>query len=180
MDRVDIRPIAGAEPQVGVLLAALDNTTREWRGELGGLSVEQITWQVFPDGHSIGGLFLHIADVEAHWLFGVATGTTRCDEELSGLLTNQTNQYALEWPTPPSEPLEWYFALQDSIRERTHKTVLGMNDPEHLSVRRETEFTLRWLLGHVIAHEAYHGGQAVLLSLIQQKGTGQTEIETVG
>lgn len=175
MERVDIRPIEEVEPQVGVLMAALDNTTREWRGELGVLSIEQITWQVFPAGHSIGGLLLHIADVEAYWLYSVATGITRCDEELSGLLSKETQQEKIIWPTPPSEPVEWYFAKHDAIRERTHKTLLALNDPEHIGVRRETEFTLRWLLGHVIAHEAYHGGQAVLLSLIQQQSAEQAK-----
>jgi uncharacterized damage-inducible protein DinB len=30
---------------------------------------------------------------------------------------------------------------------------------------RKYDFSLRWLLQHVITHEAYHGGQAALLKL---------------
>ena len=32
--------------------------------------------------------------------------------------------------------------------------------------RPDITYTARYLLGHVITHEAYHGGQAVLLSLM--------------
>jgi len=35
-------------------------------------------------------------------------------------------------------------------------------------MRGEREFTLSWLMTHVIVHEAYHGGQAILL-LLQQR-----------
>jgi uncharacterized damage-inducible protein DinB len=28
------------------------------------------------------------------------------------------------------------------------------------------KFTARWVLGHVVQHDSYHGGQAVLLSLL--------------
>ena len=168
MPRVDIVPVADAEIQIGLLLATLENVTHEWTRELGSLPDEFVTWQAFPGGHSIGALILHIADVEAHWLHRVASGVERSAEELKTLLSEETDQYAVQWPVPPPYPLGWYLEQHRAIRERTRQYILTQTDPVKTSLRRETEFTLRWLLGHVISHEAYHGGQAVLLALMQK------------
>lgn len=166
-NREDVTPVEGLDVQVGLLLAMLDATTIEWRGELEmeEVSEDAIVWQPFPNGHSIGALILHIVDVEAYWLYQIAAGKERTQEEKDRLLSDATQQDAVSWPVPPRQPLAWYFAQLDAIRERTRQTIRELNNPEHLGSRRDTEFTLRWLLFHVIAHEAYHGGQAVLLSL---------------
>lgn len=169
MESVDIVPVEGLDVQIGLLLSVLDDVTTEWRGELGEISNGAITWQPFPGGHSIGAVLLHIADVEAHWLHEVAAGQPRAPEELKTLLSEETQQGQVQWPTPPSQPLSWYYAQQDAVRARTSRFVAALNNPLHLGTRRETEFSLRWLLNHVISHEAYHGGQAVLLSLIHEK-----------
>lgn len=61
---VDVVPIHGLDLQVGLLLAALEDTTRKWREELGDVPEQNIIWQPFPHGHSIGAILLHMADVE--------------------------------------------------------------------------------------------------------------------
>ncbi len=175
MERVDLVPAEGLDVQIGLLLSVLDDVTNEWRGMLGDVPDEAVAWQPFPGGHSIGGVLLHIADVEAHWLHEVAAGQPRDPEELKTLLSEETQQGQVQWPTPPDKPLSWYYAQQDTVRARTSRFVASLNDPLHFGTRlhfdtrRETEFTLRWLLNHVISHEAYHGGQAVLLSLIHKR-----------
>lgn len=168
MRRVDVVPVADAHIQIGLLLSVLEDVTQKWTGELGTIPDEYLLWQSFPKGHSIGALILHIADVEAYWLHQIAAGATRSEEELTTLLSQETDQYAVQWPTPPARPLAWFLEQHRAIRERTRQYVLALNDPDHVGVRRETEFTLRWLLNHVISHEAYHGGQAVLLALMQK------------
>ena len=69
-------------------------------------------------------------------------------------------------PVPPAQPLSWFLAQHDEIRARTHQIVSTWNDPAQVRPREDTEFTRRWLLHHVLTHEAYHGGQAVLLSIL--------------
>ena len=167
--RVDVKPIAGLDPQIGLLLSMLDDGTKEWRRELGEVSQEALVWQPFLNGHSIGAIILHIADVEGNWVQDVAAGQPRSPKEQQLLLSNETNQYAVQWPVPPKKPLSWFFEQHDRIRQRTHRIVKKLADPEYLARRdgqgKSYEFTLRWILHHVITHEAYHGGQAVLLAL---------------
>ncbi len=163
--RVDVKPVIGLDPQVGLLLAMLDDGTKEWREELGDVPEEAVVWQPFPHGHNIGALILHIADAESFWFQEVAAGQHRASEELKTLLSEETDQYAINWPTPPKKPLSWYFEQHDRIRKESRRTIRQLASPEHIGRRGEREFTLRWVLHHVITHEAYHGGQAVLLAL---------------
>lgn len=168
-ENVDVKPVEGMEIQTGLLLAMLDDATQDWRRHLGEVSEDALCWQPAPNAHSIGAILLHIADVESHWLYAVATGQMRSEEEVRRLLSKETKQAIGEWPAPPRRPLAWYYAQHDEIRERTRHTIRELNNPEHIGTRREQGFTLRWLLHHVITHESYHFGQAVLLSLLYPK-----------
>ena len=172
-EAVDIKPIEGMEIQTSLLLAMLDDDTQGWREHIGELSEDALCWQPVPDGHSIGVILLHIADVEAHWLHAVAAGEIRSEEEVRRLLSKETRQSDVQWPSAPRRPLAWYYAQHDEIRTRTLQTIRALNNPEHIGFRREQGFTLRWLLYHVLTHEAYHFGQAVLLSLQYAKQAPQ-------
>jgi uncharacterized damage-inducible protein DinB len=168
--RLDVKPAKGTDPQIGMLIAMLEDGTREWREELGNVPDDAVIWQPFPHGHSIGVILLHIADAEAFWIEQVVARRERSAEELKLLLSEEIDQYVPQWPTPPARPLSYYYEIHDRIRERTLKTLKQYDDPEQIFARRRTdgsqwEYTLRWILHHVITHEAYHGGQAVLIHL---------------
>ncbi len=169
MTRFDVTPTPGVDVQIGILLAMLEDGTRNWREELGAVSDEAVLWQPFPGGHSIGALLLHIADVEAHWLHQVGAGQIRSEEDRARLLSRETQQYQVVWPSPPAQPLSWYFAQQDEIRARTRQAVAKLYNPELTRQHKNAEFSVRWLLYHVLTHEAYHGGQAVLLSILHER-----------
>jgi uncharacterized damage-inducible protein DinB len=162
----DLTAVDGLEPQLGLLLAMLDDGTREWRGEIGDVPEDAVVWQPFPGGHSIGAVILHMADAELYWVQEIAAGQPVSADDEARLLSKQTDQYAVRWPTPPARPLAWYFQQRDEVRARTHQIVRKLGDPGHLGARGDRRYTLRWILHHVIGHEAYHGGQAVLLSLM--------------
>jgi uncharacterized damage-inducible protein DinB len=175
----DVSPVHGKDSQLGLQLAMLDGGTAEWREELGDLPDEAVFWQPIRSGHSIGAIILHIADVEAFWLHEVAVGHSRSEEEIKRLLSQETQQYKADWPIPPAKPLTWYFEQHDEIRRRTHQYLYSLTDSQETRKRqgRENEYTLRWLLHHVIGHEAYHGGQAVLLSLQWAANSNQQPID---
>ncbi|WP_395145373.1 DinB family protein [Armatimonas sp.] len=155
-------------------LTQLDQATHEWLGELGeDLTDPELMWQAFPNGHSIGALLVHIAEVEAYWLHHIACGEPYQDRE-GEVLKGEIDQFGIRWPTPPTYPLHFYKALLATTREKTKRLIGALESPNHTAtrVRRDgtaQEFTLSWLMTHVIVHEAYHGGQAVLLVLMQRK-----------
>jgi uncharacterized damage-inducible protein DinB len=173
MKSFDVKPVSGIEPALGLQLAMLANTTWEARDDLGRVGVEALRWQAFPGGHSIGGVLLHVIDVEAYWVERVGAKKRPDPEELKLLMADEIDQGREKWPTPPKRPLSWYYELQDRVRERTIRTVgeLGRSDlaSERSSGGHKMRFTLRGILSHVIQHEAYHSGQAVLLKMLHKR-----------
>jgi uncharacterized damage-inducible protein DinB len=167
----DVAPVQGMHGEIAVLAAQLVDGTREWREELGDAEPGTVVWQPYPGAHSIGALILHMADVEGYWIEDMAAGRARPEEELRQLLSEETRQYGGEWPSPPVRPLAWYFEVQDRVRRRTMETLRDLADPSRV-VRRENRdygLTVRWIVAHVVQHEAYHGGQAVLLSIMKDR-----------
>ena len=169
MERRDVMPVTGLEVQTGLLLAMLDDGTQKWLENLGDVTNEMLLWQPFPNGHSIGTLILHIADVEAYWLHEIGGGLTRSPEELAVLLSNETQQYEFLWPAPPAQPLSWFLARHEEIRARTRQIVQDWDASTQVRPAPDFETTRRWLMHHVLTHEAYHGGQAVLLSVLHER-----------
>ena len=158
----DVAPFKGFHPEIGILLSSLEDSTREWRENLGELPGEAIIWQPAPKGHSVGALILHMIDCESYWFEAFAAGKERDPEEVKLWMSEETGQFDAEWPVPPSAPLAWYYAEQDRIRARSLEALRGL-DPERRYQRKGEEFTLRWIVAHILEHDSYTGGQAVLL-----------------
>ncbi|MCW5941169.1 MAG: DinB family protein [Fimbriimonadaceae bacterium] len=157
-----LKPLDGFESELGLLLATMNEATRKWRAELGDPPPEAIVWQPRPNGHSIGAVLLHIVACESFWLETFARGCRRNPNELKQTLDRETRQYGGHWPTPPSEPIAWYCDLHDRVRARAFDR-LRDDSAERRIARKGFEVSLGWVVAHVAQHEAYHGGQAVLL-----------------
>lgn len=161
----DVAPVPGCHPEIGLLAASLADGTREWREELGEVSEEAVVWAARPGGHSIGAVLLHIAEVEIWWIHHVCGGQDMDPVEMELLMSEQIQQYEGDWPVPHRKPLDWYYERLDSVRERTMRLLPEFSDPARLIHREkwDEDLSVRWILSHVVQHEAYHGGQAVLL-----------------
>ncbi|HVL40223.1 MAG TPA: DinB family protein [Fimbriimonadaceae bacterium] len=165
---LDVPPVEGFGLEVGALLACLDESTAEWRENLGEPPVEAIVWQPAAGFHSIGGVLLHLIDVEAYWFETFAAGRARPPGEAEALMSESTHQYGVQWPVPPSEPIAWYLDLHDRVRSRVRRGLRDI-DPQQVLARKHYDATLRWVVAHVAGHDAYHGGQAVLLHELWKK-----------
>ena len=157
----DIAALPGYSEPYGMLLSILQDGSREWREELEDPAPELIVWQPYPKSHSIGGILLHIAEVESYWVEECSLG--REIDPVEAKLYAEIDQYGGSWPTPPLEPIGYYFDLLDKVRARTLESVKAFDSPEAVRERERETVSLRWVLAHVIEHESYHGGQAVLL-----------------
>jgi uncharacterized damage-inducible protein DinB len=164
MTHYDVAPLEGFHPEIGVLLAALQDSTREWKDNLGEVSLEALRWQPEPGAYSIAGLLMHLIDCEAGWFFSYCAGQERPPEEMEMLLSTATKQMEGEWPEPPHHLLEWYFETLERIRARGFEALKGL-EPDKVYVEEAWDFscTLRWVVAHVVQHDSYTGGQAVAL-----------------
>jgi len=172
MKRVfDIEPANGYPAEYGLLVSALQDGTREWREELGDVPDEAVVWQPYKDGHSIGGLILHMIDVEAFWIETAALSRERDEAEIKELFSSETDQYAFKWVVPPRKPLAYYLELQDKVRARTLESIKHFGDPATVIDQEgwSSSVTLRWILNHVTSHESYHGGQAMMLKVLFER-----------
>lgn len=168
----DVVPVAAREPELGLLAGCFNDGTREWRDELGEVSDELVVWQPFPKAPSIGTLILHMIDVEAWWIEEVAAGRERPPGEAESLLSDAIRQDDIEWPDCPSKPYSWFLSEQDRIRSRTLQTLAeleGAGTARWIQGYTERSYTARWIAHHVLTHESYHGGQAVLLKTLWER-----------
>jgi uncharacterized damage-inducible protein DinB len=169
----DANPLPGYPEPYGLLGAILQDGTREWRAELDpDLPAEAIAWQPHPETHSIGAVILHIIGVEVSWIERFALGLPADPDETKLFMDEEIDQDSWVWPIPPGEPLSWYFELHDRIRSRTLENLKRLPPADEVRKSQSGGCTYRWIIGHVIQHESYHGGQAVLLSRLWQLRSG--------
>jgi uncharacterized damage-inducible protein DinB len=167
--RIDAEPLPGYPEPYGLLCAILQDGTNEWRWELDqDLSEDAVVWQPYPGMHSIGAIILHIIIVEIFWFERFVLDLPYDQEEMQILMADKIDVDAPHWPDPPRQPLAWYFELHDRIRARTLESIKKWPPADSVREHDGRQRTPRWVLGHVIQHESYHGGQAVLLNRLWQ------------
>ena len=165
----DAKPLPGYQEPYGLLCAILQDGTNEWREELDqDPSEDAMVWQPYPGMHSIGAIILHIISVEIYWFERFALDLPYDLEEITLAMAQETDVDAWQWPVPPRKPLKWYFEFHDCVRARTLESIKRWPSSDTLVEQNGRQKTPRWILGHVIQHEAYHGGQAVLLNRLWQ------------
>ncbi len=161
----DVEPLPGYPEPYGLLCAVLQDGTSDWRGELWGAEIgpDVTAWRPRPGGQSIGAILLHMVIVEIFWFECFVLGQRPSDEDKRTLLWDEIDVDEGRWPDPPAQPIQWYFDLFDRVRSRSLERIRQWPPPATLVERNGMSRTPRWVLGHVIQHEAYHGGQVVML-----------------
>jgi len=155
-------------PEVATYINMLKQSTGEWRWMLGtDVTPEQISHQAYPGAHSIGAVLLHMADSEAIWTMEVLEGGVVPAALKEELLADKTDVWNGKWPVAPSKPLEYYYEIQDRVRENTLRVLAGLTDIDKEVTAWGNQFTIRWILGHMVSHDSQHGGQAILLHVAQ-------------
>jgi uncharacterized damage-inducible protein DinB len=153
-----------ASPELAVLAAALVEGTREWREEMNLVPTtpEAMQYRVRPNGHSAGSVLAHIAYVEARWMSRLGCPFTSDEGERLGChLTNVDEAFWADAGGDYQAILDW----QDEVRLRTLACLIGLDADQVTEFRDgQPDYTAAWVVNHLIGHEAYHAGQAVLLA----------------
>lgn len=168
----DVEPLPGYPPEYGLLLATLQDGTREWQGELGEPDPDTICWQPYENGYSIGSLLIHIAEVEAYWFEVFTLARVLSPDERARYLSGQIDQDNGYWPKPPREPFSYYYKILSEVRTRSLESLREFPPPDTTREKEWGKMTLRWVVAHVVEHDSYHGGQAVMLHEISKRMRG--------
>jgi uncharacterized damage-inducible protein DinB len=159
--------IPGFSKDIGFYLSGMEEVRAQLGEAVAVMSPDQIGRAIVPAAHSIAALVLHIGEAEWHWMQEVVSGN-----EITETIRNSAYWDALE--DPASFSLKGYtaeFCLNEikKIREQTFETLRQVDDSQldrvFIFTRRgkTRELSLRWILHHLIDHEAQHKGQILLL-----------------
>jgi uncharacterized damage-inducible protein DinB len=157
-----IAPLPGFVPPVGQFVAQMEDVRRQLKKYVEGLTPEQLSWYPNPKVESIGTLLLHIAAVECSWIGEDIMRRPMADDWKIAF------PIRFGIPQITGQPLDYYVKTLDAVREQTKKDLatLRADDLPHLikpldpgDPSSTMNFSVEWILYHVIEHEAHHKGQ---------------------
>ena len=167
MPRGILNSVVGVAPQVGFYLAGMEEVREQVCKAVEDMTDEQVGRAAISDAHAIGALVLHIGEAEWFWMQCVVMGHKLNDEDRCAAFWD-----VLKHPEDFSgKGYSAGFCLNEikKIREQTHQTLALFNDSDLDRIfpfERRSEMheqSLRWILHHLIDHEAQHKGQILML-----------------
>lgn len=170
MTRHVLTPHPGLATGIGYYLSAMEEVREQLRNAVKDIAVEPLGRPAFLGAHSIGALVLHIGEAEWWWM--------QCN--VAGHQLTEEDEKAPCWDVleKPDEFIrKGYtaeFCLQqlDNIRNQTRDALFGLGEKDLeriVTFERHGEMSdhsLRWILHHLIDHEAQHKGQILMLKRI--------------
>jgi uncharacterized damage-inducible protein DinB len=166
-----IEPAPGFSGELGVWVASLDDVRRRTVEAVTGLTIDQLAWKPPAGGNTIGQLLRHIALVELDWVLTDLSRGEALSKDAPPILRLDG---AMADPGP--QPLEIFTAALDYARKET-KTRLGRYGRDEIEKIREYAgegtrkvFNVRWILLHLLDHEAQHAGQILAVKRMMKTG----------
>ena len=171
--REGLVPVEGMSVGVGFYLAAMEEVRAQLREAVGALSVEEIGRCAVSGAHSIGALVLHIGESEWWWMRCVIEGHELTPEDRAQVYWD----VLLDPEGFARRGLSAQYCLDviDELRAETRRLLAARTDEdlERLytshNEKRTLEVSLRWVLHHLIDHEAQHKGQILMLKRLQKE-----------
>jgi len=170
MTRHVLTPHPGLAPAIGYYLTAMEEVREQVRNAVKDIDVKSLGSPAFLGAHSIGALVLHIGEAEWWWMQCNVAGHEITEEDAKAPywdVLDEPNAFESKGYTA-----EFCLNEIDKIRNQTRDLLFGLgeNDLERIfSFERHGEVrdhSLRWILHHLIDHEAQHKGQILMLKRI--------------
>lgn len=179
----DIKALDGFRSnQIALFLAELDDQNRRIGEDTRDITPAELEWQSAPGMNSIGMLIAHIAIVEVFWTkIGLVTGVSidlkQVREEIAPVLgigmDGDGMPLAKEAHPPQSlagRDREFFEQLLRTARAFTYQHTKNLTDADldrsSIINRKDGSkgtYTVRWVLYHLLEHEAAHYGQISLI-----------------
>ncbi|HYE66870.1 MAG TPA: DinB family protein [Pyrinomonadaceae bacterium] len=167
VERYILSPAPGVTPGIGFYLGALEEVREQLDQIVRDMSNDQIARRAVPGANPIGALVLHIGEAEWWWMQCIVAGHELTEED----------RQAPYWDVlddPEGFAARGYSArycleVIGRIREQSRDLLARFSDEDlERIVRRQwrertIEASLRWVLHHLVDHEAQHKGQILML-----------------
>jgi uncharacterized damage-inducible protein DinB len=164
---IDLRPVSGHAPRIGLFLAQMEDVRTVTKRYIEDLKPEQLSWHPNPKVESIGTLLLHIAAVEFSWILEDIFGRPMGAEwEIAFPIRAGMSQVS-------GQPLLYFSDKLDAVRGEVRSALATLTDadldrviiPQDSGVSAEEKpgYTIRWILHHLVEHEAHHRGQIAVM-----------------
>lgn len=162
-----LTPYPGFPAGIGYCLSGMEEVREQLFNAVKEVPDEAIGRIAFPGAHSIGALVLHIGESEWWWMQHILLG-----QELTEHVRQAPYWDVLKDPDGfERKGFTTEFCLQE-IEKMRNQTREGLSSRSDDDLERITpferggeryEYSLRWMLHHLIDHEAQHKGQILML-----------------
>jgi uncharacterized damage-inducible protein DinB len=122
-------------------------------------SQENLTYTPFEDAWPVGQIMLHIADCEDNWFHGVVRGEFK------------------PWVWYPLEDYPNKADIVETLNRARARTIPFLesldesNFDEKFAIPDGEQFTLKWIVWHVLEHEIHHRGElSMILGILGKEG----------
>ena len=156
--------------QIDLLLYMLDDIRKDTLRGVNGLTKEQLFQAPIEGEASIGSYLMHLGECDLFWLY-VISGEEQPEDLKKRVYSDVWFDCEHEKSAPPKEaidPKEYVEAIT-AARERLRNYVQSLAD-ENLeeTIHRtfswgERNYSKKWIIYHLIEHEAHHRGQMFML-----------------
>jgi uncharacterized damage-inducible protein DinB len=161
--------------EIGLFVAQLDDQSRRLGLDTRSLTPDELAWQPGPGLNTIGMLLAHIALAEVYWI--QVGPMARPEFDSMGVLGMGPDDDGMPLPAGGAPPqglagksLAYFDDLLERARAYTRKNTASLADADLTRESSRTRddgtksaFTVRWVLYHILEHEAGHYGQILLL-----------------
>lgn len=167
MRRRVLTPHPGLSTGIGYYLGSMEEVRSQVNAAVKAIPDDLISKPAFLGAHSIGGLVLHIGEAEWFWMQMVVGGHELTEEDQKAPCWDVLDD--VEVVARNSYSTEFCLREIENIRNQTRDVLFSFSDKDLgrlITFERRgetTEYNLRWILHHLIDHEAQHKGQILML-----------------
>ena len=167
MRRRLLTPHPGLATGIGYYLSGMEEVRGQLVDAVKEIPDELIGKPAFLGAHSIGGLVLHIGEAEWFWMQMVVNGHQLTEEDKKASYWDVLDD--VETVARKGYSTEFCLSEIEKVRNQTRDLLFSYNDKDLERIihferpDKPTEHNLRWILHHLVDHEAQHKGQILML-----------------
>lgn len=155
-----LTPLPGYPPEVGLALAALEESRQRTREKLANLPETLVDWTPPGWSNSIGSLLYHIALIEVDWLYSEIL-VHDFPEEVLGLFPYDVRDEDGNLTVVAGLSLATHWQRLERVRSIFLEEMHAINAEDLGQVRELPPYdvTPTWVIHHLLQHEAEHRGE---------------------